>query len=144
MQKTLFPLLLASTLALAADLPVREVILYKHGVGYFERSGQLQPGETARIDFKAEDMNDVLKSLTLTDRNGAKVAGVRYDASEPLDKRLENFPFALGSETSLASFLDQMKGARIELKLGSETLAGAVVSARTIRSSDKFRPVERE
>lgn len=144
MRKTMFPLLAASTLALAADLPVREVILYKHGVGYFERSGQLQPGETARIDFKADDMNDVLKSLTITDRNGAKVAGVRYDASEPLDKRLENFPFALGNETSLASFLDQMKGARIELKLGSETLAGTVVSARTIRSSDKDRPVDRE
>ena len=25
--------------ALAADLPIREVILYKSGVGYFERAG---------------------------------------------------------------------------------------------------------
>ena len=24
---------------MAADLPIREVILYKHGVGYFERAG---------------------------------------------------------------------------------------------------------
>ena len=52
----------------AADLPIREVILYKHGVGFFERAGKLEAGETARIDFKAEDMNDVLKSLTITDR----------------------------------------------------------------------------
>src|SRR5438874_1639357 len=49
----------------AADLPVRQVVLYKHGVGYFERAGQLGPGETARLDFKASEMNDVLKSLTL-------------------------------------------------------------------------------
>src|SRR3984885_13902408 len=87
----------------AADLPIREVILYKHGVGFFERSGQLKPGETARLDFKAGDMNDVLKSLTVTDRNGAKVSGVRYDASEPLEKRLEDFPFALGAESSMAA-----------------------------------------
>jgi len=130
--------------ALAADLPVREVILYKHGVAYFERSGELKPGETARLDFKASDMNDVLKSLTIHDRSGGKVGGVRYDASEPLEKRLENFPFAIGEETSLAAFLDRVKGARLELKLGSETVAGAIVSARVIRSNDKDKNAERE
>src|ERR1051325_4866444 len=83
-----------SVAAAAADLPVREVILYKHGVAYFERSGELKPGDTARLDFKAGDMNDVLKSLTIADRSGGKVAGVRYDASEALEKRLEDFPFA--------------------------------------------------
>src|SRR5580700_4473369 len=101
--------------AAAADLPVREVILYKHGVGYFERSGELKAGETARLDFKADDMNDVLKSLTVTDRAGGKIGGVRYDASESLDKRLEDFPFALGEQTSLAVFLDQLKGAQLEI-----------------------------
>ncbi len=115
-----------------ADLPVREVILYKHGVGYFERAGELKAGETARLDFKAGDMNDVLKSLTIT---GEKVVGVRYDASETLEKRLEDFPFAVGEEASLAKFLDQMKGARLELKLGSEAVDGVIVSARLIPAS---------
>ncbi len=130
--------------ACAADLPVREVVLYKHGVGYFERSGELNAGETARLDFKAEDMNDVLKSLTVTDRAGGKIGSIRYDASEPLEKRLENFPFAVGDELSMAAFLDQMKGARVELKVGAEAVAGAIVSARTIKSSDKDKTAERE
>jgi len=56
---------LAGAAALAADLPVSQVVLYKHGVGYFERAGQLGPGESARLDFKAAEMNDVLKSLTV-------------------------------------------------------------------------------
>ena len=132
----LIPTLFCMGLA-AADLPVREVILYKHGVAYFERSGELKPGETARLDFKADDMNDVLKSLTITDRNGGKIGGVRYDASESLEKRLEDFPFAVGDESSMAAFLDQMKGARLELKLGAETVAGTIVSARVIKSTDK-------
>src|SRR5258708_30908993 len=110
--------------AFAADLPIREVILYKHGVGYFQRAGELKPGETARLDFKAGDMNDVLKSLTITDRNGGKVGSVRYDASEPLEKRLEDFPFLVGDESSMAAFLDQMKGSRLEMKVGNETVAG--------------------
>jgi hypothetical protein len=121
----------------AADLPIREVILYKHGVGFFERAGKLEAGDTARIDFKADDMNDVLKSLTIVDRAGGKISGVRYDASEPLEERLKNFPFAVGPDSTLAIFLDQMKGARVEMKLGTETVAGVILSARVIKEGEK-------
>ncbi len=121
----------------SADLPIREVILYKHGVGFFERAGKLEAGDTARIDFKADDMNDVLKSLTIVDRDGGKISGVRYDASEPLEERLKNFPFAVGADSTLAVFLDQMKGARIELKLGSEAAAGVILSSRVVKGEEK-------
>src|SRR6185369_14428613 len=123
--------------AFAAELPIKEVILYKHGVGYFERSGELRAGETARLDFKASDMNDVLKSLTIVDRSGGVIGGVRYDAAEPLEKRLQEFPFAVDKQASLAAFLDQMKGARLELRLGSDTLAGTIISARTSKPDEK-------
>ncbi len=143
LQTVLLDTILVAT-ACAADLPIREVILYKHGVAYFERAGQVQPGETAQLDFKAIDMDDVLKSLTITDRNGGKIGGVRYDSSESLSKRLEEFPFLVGKESSLAAFLDQMKGAQLELRLGTETASGTIVSARTIPGSDKDRSPERE
>src|SRR5271165_2729842 len=123
----------------AADLPIREVILFKHGVGFFERAGKLESGDTARIDFKADDMNDVLKSLTIIDRAGGKISGVRYDASEPLEERLKNFPFAVAANSTLAVFLDQMKGARIEMKFGPDTLAGVILSARVIKEKESER-----
>ncbi len=128
----------------SADLPIREVILYKHGVGFFERSGELKPGETARLDFKAEDMNDVLKSLTIADHGGGKVEGVRYDSSESLDKRLADFPFALGQQATLSAFLDQMKGAQLEITLGAETVSGTVAGARTFDTSNNGQAVRRE
>ena len=123
--------------AMAADLPIREVILYKHGVGYFERAGDLRAGDTARLDFKASDMNDVLKSLTIVDRSGGVIGGVRYDAAEALDKRLQDFPFAVDRQASLAAFLDQLKGARLELRLGSDTVAGTIIGARTVKPDEK-------
>ncbi len=123
--------------ALAADLPIREVILYKSGVGYFERGGRLGPGESARLDFKASDMNDVLKSLTISGQNGAKVTGLRYDSSEPLSQKLADFPFKIDGQASLALFLDQMKGARVELKYGADTISGTVVSGRVVKADDK-------
>jgi hypothetical protein len=122
--------------ASAADIPIRQVILYKSGVGYFERAGRLGPGESGRLDFKASDMNDVLKSLTVEDQGG-KVTGLRYDSSEPLDKKLADFPFKIDGQASLAVFLDQMKGARIEIKYGAETVSGMVLSGRLQAADDK-------
>ena len=123
--------------ALAADIPVRDVILYKSGVGYFERGGILRPGESAKLDFKASDMNDVLKSLTISEQSGGKVTGLRYDSSESLDKKLADFPFKVDSHASLALFLDQMRGAKVELKYGSETITGTILSGRVVRADDK-------
>jgi hypothetical protein len=123
--------------AMAADVPIREVILYKSGVGYFERAGALRPGESARLDFKASDMNDVLKSLTISGQNGGKVTGLRYDSSEPLEQKLADFPFKIDGQASLALFLDQMKGAKVELKYGAETISGTVVSGRVVKGDDK-------
>ena len=131
----LTPVLLSA--AMAAELPVREVTLYKHGVGYFERSGQLAPGESARLDFKASEMNDVLKSLTIEDKGGGKVSGLRYDSSEPLSVKLDEFPFRIGEQQPLSAVLDQLKGARIELKLGSETVSGIIAGARRIAGDSK-------
>ena len=116
--------------AAAAELPVREVVLFKHGVGYFARSGRLAAGDSARLDFKADEMNDVLKSLTIEQKGSGKISGLRYDSSEPLAKKLEEFPFSIGNSQPLSAMLDQFKGARIELKFGTESVAGEIVGAR--------------
>ncbi len=121
----------------AAELPVRQIVLYKHGVGYFERAGDLAPGESARLDFKASEMDDVLKSLTVEEKGGGKISGLRYDSSEPLAHKLADFPFQLGAGQTLSAVLDQLKGASIELKFANETVTGAVVAARLVAADEK-------
>jgi hypothetical protein len=128
-------LLAVAATAAAAELPVRHVTLYKHGIGFFERAGTLAPGETARLEFRASDMNDVLKSLTIEDKSGAKITGLRYDADEPLARKLQRFPFGLENGQSLAALLDSLRGARIEIQFGPEKLEGAIVSARVAPAS---------
>ncbi|MGH9720561.1 MAG: DUF4139 domain-containing protein [Bryobacteraceae bacterium] len=120
----------------AAAIPVRHVVLYKHGVGYFERSGQLAAGESVRLDFDESAMNDVLKSFTITDAGG-KVTGLRYDSSQPIEVRLAEFPFSLGENQPLSDLLDQLKGARIEMRAGAETVTGSIVSARALTIDEK-------
>ena len=62
---------------------------------------------------------------------------MRYDSSEPLATKLAEFPFQLGDRQPLSTLLDQVKGTRVELKTGPETLAGSVVSAREIPPGEK-------
>src|ERR1700757_404446 len=53
MKRAAVALFLSAGLSFPAELPVKEVILYKHGVGFFERAGRLAAGESTRLDFDA-------------------------------------------------------------------------------------------
>src|SRR3984893_3834277 len=137
MTRVFVSLLLSATVGMPAELPVKQVVLYKHGVGFFQRSGKLGPGESARLDFNASEMNDVLKSLTIEERGGGKISGLRYDSMDPLSHKLAGFPFQIGGAQPLSGMLDQLKGAGLELKFGNETVSGVIVNGRLIAGSDK-------
>ena len=121
----------------AADLTVSKVVLYKHGIGFFERNGMVPAGDNAQLQFKATEMDDVLKSLTVEQRGGTGVSAVRYDSSDPLAKRLEIFPFRIGPRVTLADILDQFKGAQIELRLTRGRVSGTIISARHSAATDR-------
>src|ERR1700754_1840528 len=57
-------------------LPVKRVVLYKNGVGYFEHLGSVHDNNDVTISFTSGQLNDVLKSLTVLDLNGGKITGV--------------------------------------------------------------------
>src|SRR2546425_12865578 len=96
----------------ATDLPIRRIMLYKHGVAYFERSGHTEGVPEVVLEFKASEMNDVLKSLTLLDRSGGRVSGVSYESSDPLQKQLENFAFKLPAGAGTPEVLGHFKSAQ--------------------------------
>jgi hypothetical protein len=137
MRSRLVPFFLLAALLPAAELPIREVVLYKHGVGFFERAGSIPAGETARLDFKVSQMNDVLKSLIINGKS-ERVTGLRYDSSIPLAQTLAQFPFQIDAGAALSGVLDQLKGARLELQIGNEKTAGEIVAARVV-AADKDR-----
>jgi hypothetical protein len=130
--RSLFVGLVVCSFLRAADLPVKQVTLYKHGIGYFEREGAVPAGEEVRLDFKNNEMNDVLKSLIVSDANGGKISGIRYDSNATLDQQLEKYPFTIGRGELLSAFLDRLKGARLEAVVGDATQTGVILGARSI------------
>src|SRR5207253_5186313 len=100
----------------AADspLPIKQVVLFNTGVGYFQREGQVEG--TARIDltFPSYDMNDLLKSLILQDGGGGKISAVNYDSYDPIEKTLRSFAIDLSANPSFGQILNQARGEKIE------------------------------
>ena len=69
-------------------LPVKRVVLYKNGVGYFELVGRVQGNQDVAIPFTSGQLNDVLKSLTLLDLGGGRITAVGYGSSAPVERQL--------------------------------------------------------
>jgi len=61
----------------SVPLPLRKVVLYKNGMGYFEHLGKVRGAEDVEIVLPSAQLNDVLKSLTVIDLGGG--AGNRGD-----------------------------------------------------------------
>jgi hypothetical protein len=132
----LFLVLLLSPMALAQSpasaspvrLPVKRVILYKNGVGYFEHSGQVNGNEDVNIDFTTAQLNDVLKSLTTLDLGKGRITGIAYNSIDPINKRLGALRLPIGEDTTTAQFLDAIRGARIEVRSGALSASGRLLS----------------
>jgi hypothetical protein len=99
-----------------AKLPVRRVVLYKNGVGYFEHLGHVRGSQDVHIDFTSAQLNDVLKSLTVLDLAGGRITGVDYNSEAPLARRLATLRLALGERPSVSEFLGALRGARLEVR----------------------------
>jgi hypothetical protein len=109
-------------------LPVKRVVLYKNGVGYFEHSARVHGNQDLAIDFTTSQLNDVLKSLTAVDLGNGHISGVRYNSIAPLDERLKALRLPFGEQITRVDFLAALRGARVEVHSGSENAAGRLLS----------------
>jgi len=114
--------------ASATKLPVKRVVLYKNGVGYFEHPGRVRGNQDVTIEFTSGQLNDVLKSLTILDLGGGRVSGVNYNSEAPLEQRLRTLRLPLGAETTVAQFLGALRGVRLQVTSGAATVSGRLLS----------------
>jgi Carboxypeptidase regulatory-like domain len=109
-------------------LPVKRVVLFKNGVGYFEHVGPVRGNESVTIAFTSGQLNDVLKSLTVLDLNGGRIAGVAYGTAAPVDRQLGDLRLPIGEKATLADFLGGLRGTKIEVKSGTSVVTGRLLS----------------
>jgi hypothetical protein len=120
-------------------LPVKKVVLYKNGVGYFEHTGKVNGSQQIDIDFTTAQLDDVIKSLTVLDLNQGHVSGIRYNSIAPLEERLRTLRLSLGERTDHRAFLQSLRGARLEVRNGNQSATGRLLSveARTATKNEQ-------
>lgn len=117
----------------SSRLPVKRVVLYKNGVGYFEHTARVHGTQDLSIDFTTAQLNDVLKSLTAVDLGDGRVSSVRYNSIAPLDERLKSLRLPFGEQVTQAEYLTALRGARVEVRSGSGAATGRLLSVEKIR-----------
>ncbi len=127
---------------MTTSIPLKRVVLFKHGLGYFERRGKVKGDDEFKISFDEKEINDVLKSLLVIDYGGGKVSAVDYEAAQETSRLLEKVGIYVPVEDSLTSLLKQLMGVEIGLTAGTEELTGRILGVETIK--EKEDKVERE
>jgi len=117
----------------AADknpVPLEKIVLFNSGVGFFERGGKVTGDAKLELKFKADDINDLLKSMVLQDLGGGKISTVTYQSRDPVTRTLKTFSIDLTTNPSLAQLLGQIRGERIEIEAASP-MTGVIVGLET-------------
>jgi hypothetical protein len=112
----------------ADALPVRRVVLYKNGIGYFEHLGRVRGNQTVTVDFTSGQLNDVLKSLTTLDLGGGRITGITYNSEAPLSQQLAALGLPLGAVDSAGAFFGALRGARLEARTPAGIVSGRLLA----------------
>ncbi len=123
----------ASKSPTAAQLPIGQVVLFSSGVGYFQREGTVEGTQRIDLSFPTQDINDLIKSMTLRDVDGGQINAVTYDSNVPVDRTLQSFAINLASNPSFSAILNQARGEKVEVTLQQAnatqpgTMTGSIV-----------------
>jgi hypothetical protein len=122
----------------AVDLPVRKVVLYKNGVGYFEHAGTVNGNQRVTVDFTSARLNDVLQSLTALDSKGGMIGAVGYNSTMPIAQQLTTLALGLKDYPATLAVYQALRGQRVEVTgAPGGPIVGRLVNMEHRKETDK-------
>jgi hypothetical protein len=131
------------------DLPIRRMLVYRHGVGYFERRGSIT-GAELRLTFPRAAMDDILKSLIVLDLGAGYVRGIDFETPEDREAQIKRGSIHLSDTRSLLDLLRDLRGRQVRLWIdperrheaqSEETVEGAVIGIDVDEDEPLDRPL---
>jgi hypothetical protein len=121
-----------------ANLPVREMVLYKHGVGFFVRQGDVD-GQQVQLTFRKDEINDVLKSLAVFDQAGGQVLGIHYQTPMDTTARLASSSIRLSQGGSLRDLVRDLRGRVCDMTFAGtpEIVHGRIIGLDEARQEEE-------
>ncbi len=108
-------------------LPIRRMVLYKHGVGFFERRGPVE-ADTLRLSFPRHAMDDILKSLLAIDMGSGHVLSLDFETPENREELLAKGSIHLSDNHTMLDLMRDLRGRMVRLSLpDDQTMEGMIV-----------------
>lgn len=134
MHALLLLVLAAPPAAQQSRLPLKTLVLYENGVGYFERRGNVPTGSVAEIPLEPGQLDDALKSLVVMSAQG--VASVEF--APPLSAEAARAMAGLPErehQASLSNLCRSLTGVEVEVR--QTNAPGKVVKGRVIEVAEE-------
>ncbi|MFX1258318.1 MAG: hypothetical protein ACFFAN_10685 [Promethearchaeota archaeon] len=122
-----------------SKLKIKKVIIFKHGISYFLLEGKQKGSGTFELEFKIDEMDDILKSLFVLDTSEkGYISSISYDAALDTSQLLKSIMLDIPDRDSFSSLITQIKGAKVNLTIGSsEKLLGTIMGIEFIERLNK-------
>jgi hypothetical protein len=119
-------------------LPIKRVVMFSSGVGYFQHQGMVEGDASVDLKFRVDNINDLLKSMVLEDRGGGQVSTVTYGSRDPITKTLQTFAIDLTKNPTLGKLLEQIRGEDVDVESPNH-IVGTIVGVESHKqvASDK-------
>jgi hypothetical protein len=101
-------------MATANELPLQRVIVSTSGLAQFTYAGTAAAGDKLELSVRLDQVDDILKSLTVFDREGA-LGAVTLPGKAPLQELFRDLPFGPDAINSPANLLNALVGSEIEI-----------------------------
>jgi hypothetical protein len=121
----------------AAELPLSRVVLSTAGLAQFTHAGPTAAGSSVELSVRLDQVDDILKSLTVMDRQGA-IGAVRLPGKAPLAELFKDLPFGSEALNSGKDLLNALVGSEVEIdgKVSAKGRVLKVVSEEIIQPND--------
>lgn len=132
----LFGMGMPSVLGANHDLPLKRIMLFTGGVGYFEHEATIEGDAELDLVVRLDQVDDVLKSIVVYDDKGS-VGAVSLPGREPLKQSFRDLPFDRKALNSPTALLNALQGARVTV-VAHRKMQGRIlkVVAETVKLAD--------
>jgi len=126
-----------------SKLKVKKVIIFKHGVSYYILEGILKGTGKFELEFKIDEMNDILKSLFVLDTSEkGYISSISYDAALETSQLLRSIMLNIPDQDSFSSLVTQIKGAGVNITIGgAKKVAGKIMGIEYFEKPNKGEKV---
>jgi hypothetical protein len=122
-----------------SKLNVKKVIIFKHGVSYYILEGILKGSDKFELEFKIDEMNDILKSLFVLDTSEkGYISSISYDAALETSQLLKSIILNIPDQDSFSSLVTQIKGAGVNITIGgAKKVVGKIMGIEFVEKLSK-------